>query len=422
MGYIIGIASLFVALLTYKMNRNLLEPTCFFGIIWGIICIGSQMRLFGFTGADTYCYVLIGIGILCFFIGSSFFIDKQQVISFEIGQVQRKKTSNSVNTTLLWVMLIIIFVYTCWKFVLALPYIMMNNSLGYVRTIYLQVGGGITLNAFDYLINTFIIAGFRLTCEVIIINELIARRKVGRLMLCFLAVIIGMNVLLSGGRMILLDFGMYVVFSILLNGFKVKIKLSAWQKIAILCGGAVVIFAMIYITKDRQGNISVVESVYGNFFGGVSLFNTIVHDVLENNWTWGVMFGYAVISILWIPLNYILGIPYPEAFSTYDLLISPFYSVGNTTMNAYTTCWLFFYSDFRIPGLIMFSIIFGIIAGNSYRRFEMTRSGSDTCIYMIMLNVMVYSIIRWQLCNSSYVLAIVLIPFIYKSCSKKTEK
>ncbi len=419
MGYIVGLLCMFIAYYTYKLYKNVYNPACFFSIIWCVVSILSQMKLFGFTGADTYCYILIGIGIISFSTGASALLNKGKSISFKIKGNRLKRTIDRVNTKMLWVMLIIVFVYTCSKFFLALPYILMDNTLGYVRTIYLNVGGGITANALDYLINTFIITGLRLTCEIIIINELISGRKINKFMVSILILIIVMNILLSGGRMILFDLCTYAFLAIQLNGFRMSFKLNNKQKAIIYLVGGAAVYAMIYITMDRQSNITVIESVYGNFIGGVSLFNTIVNDVLGQKWTWGTMFVYAVLSIVWVPLNYLFKIPYPKTFETYSLLVSPFYTVGKTTMNAYTTCWAFFYADFRILGIIILSAIFGIIAANSYNKYIRTRSAVDTCKYLLVLNVLVYSIIRWQFCNSSYLLALILIPLVYKRDASK---
>lgn len=414
MGYIIGLLCLIIAYGVRVAYKNIHNPICIFALIWGIVCIFSQMKLYGFTGTDIYGYMVIGIGILSFSVGAILLLNKRRTLSFVLFRHEKRVASEIVNTKLLWVLLIVVFLYTLSKFLLALPYIRMNNTLGYVRTIYLKVGAGITINALDYFINTFIITGFRLTCEIVLINEMISRRAVKKLMFVVLVLIIAMNVLLSGGRMILFDLVTYVIFSVLLNGFGTKFKLSWKQKVLFFVVGIVIVYAMIYITKDRQSNITVLESVYGNFVGGVSLYNTIINNVIGNNWTYGTMFTYAVLSVVWLPLNYIFKIPYPKTFETFDLLVSPFYDVGATTMNAYTTCWTFFYADFRIPGVIILSAVFGMIAANSYIRYETSRRAVNTCKYMLMLNVLVYSIIRWQLCNTSYLLVLIMISYVYK--------
>lgn len=419
MGYIVGLLCMSIAYYTYKLYKNVYNPVCFFCIIWCVVSILSQMKLFGFTGADTYSYILIGIGIISFSVGANALLHKRKSVSFMIKGYRARRTIDRVNTKMLWIMLLIVLLYTCSKLFLALPYILMNNTLGYVRTIYLNVGGGITINALDYMINTFIITGLRLTCEIIIINESISGRKINKLMISILILIIVMNILLSGGRMILFDLCTFVFFAIQLNGFKVTFKLNSKQKAGIYLIVGAAVYAMIYITMDRQSNISVIESVYGNFIGGVSLFNTIINDVLGQKWTLGTMFAYAVLSLVWVPLNYLFKIPYPSTFDTYNLLVSPFYTVGKTTMNAYTTCWAFFYADFRIWGILIFSAVFGAIAANSYNRYIRTRSAVDTCKYMLVLNVLVYSIIRWQFCNSSYLLTLVLIPLVYKKNASK---
>lgn len=431
MGYIVGTIALFFCGISYKTRKDLLNPVCFFSLLWGIVCILSAMKLYGFTGANTYEYAVIGVGILSYSVAASSLLNKSKPIRFVWGKnvnIKDKWKSDNinkgptmVNEKALWMMTIIVFCYTIYKFKLALPFILMNNTLGYVRTIYLQIGAGITINALDYLINTFVIAGMRLTCEIILINEMISRRKVHKLLYIMLGLIIVMNVLLTGGRMILLDLSLYILFAVKLNGFKTQYKLNRWQKIAIVFLGSVIVYGMLYITKDRQGNNTVMESIYGNFTGGVSLFNTIVENVLKEKWTYGTMFFYAVLSLAWTPLNYFLHIPYPMTFKTFDMLVSPFYNVGKSTMNAYITCWGFFYADFRIIGVIVFSAVFGLVLANYYNRYRITRSPEDICSYMLMANVMFYSIIRWQLANSSYILALVLIPLMYKRNYNKSK-
>lgn len=424
MGYLLGIICLFIAGVTWKTYKNLLNPVTFFYGLWGIICIFSQMRLYGFTGANICIYLLIGLGIFCFGVGCILTLNHRRYLrkySFGHKSIHHISRSKRPDFKLLWTLMLIVFLYTLTKLVLAIPFLLESNSIGYVRMIYLKVGAGITLNAADYYINSFIITGFRLACEVIIINELISRRKVSMKLVLLLLIIVCMNVLLSGGRMILLDLCTYFFFSIILNNFIRKVKPKFKHKCFIGILLIVVICSMIYLTLSRQSDVSFMQSIYGNFFGGVSLMNTLINDVLGNSWTFGTMFFYGILSIVFPVFNVILGIPYPSTFNTFDYLISPFYSVGKSVMNAYTTCWLYFYADFRILGIVCFSLFWGIIAANSYNKAIQKQTGANICIYMIMLNVMFYSFIRWQLCNASYLLALILIPTIYRKKYISTE-
>ncbi|CAI3403592.1 O-antigen polymerase [Enterococcus cecorum] len=417
MGFCIGGFSLFLALIALKAYKSIFNPTTFFCGLWSIICVFSQLKLFGFIGGSTYVYILIGIGVFCFALGSLYTMQRRRGVKVSFGSLKYGTdlhSSDAPNYKILWLMMLVVVGYTSIKLYRAMPYLLMNNSMGYVRLKYLEVGAGITINAADYFVNTFFITGFRLACEVIIINELIARREVNKFLVCLLILAIGMNVMLSGGRMILFDLATYALFSIKLNGFKRKWKLNLWQKLLLIVSALIVVYVVVFLTMDRQRDISVFQSIYGNFFGGVSLMTTIIENVVKDNWTWGTMFSYGVLSVLFLPLNVFLKIPYPHSFEIYADIVSPFYNVGATTMNAYTTCWTFFYTDFRIIGVVVFSLFFGVIAAKSFNRFREKRNAASICLYMIMLNIMLYSMIRWQLCNSSYLLALAIIPHLYK--------
>lgn len=419
MGYIIGLGSLLLGGVGYLIYKNILNPVSFFLFLWGPVCILSQLKLFEFTGASDYAYFLIGIGIISYSVGGFLLLKAKKPLRFRIGGLSTqsnviKREKVFLNRKLLWIMMFLVFIYTIYKLKLALPFILENNTLGYVRAIYLRVGAGITINAFDYLINTFLIAGMRITCEIVIINEVISRRKIHPVLIIMLGLVIIMNVLLTGGRMILLDLCLFIFFGIKLNDFKTKYKLNFWQKIVVTILIIVLVYGLLYITKDRQSSNSIMESIYGNFIGGVSLFSTVVNEVLKNKWTYGVMFFYGILSLVWAPLNYFFNLPYPKGFETFNTLVSPFYSVGGTTMNAYITCWAFFYSDYGILGIIIFSMIFGLLMGDYYNKFREIHSPEYICKYMLMLNIIFYTIIRWQLSSSSYLLAIFLLSIIYK--------
>lgn len=422
MGYITALICLLFAYIGYKKFNNILNPLSFLNLVWAVVLPLSELKLFGMNGASVYVYILILLGIISFSIGCISLLQSNKRIVFAFGKIDnnRKRTENEIpNRVILWIIILFPLIYGYIKFLRALPFLLLGNGMGYVRINYWTVGGAITTSALDYFIDSFFVKGCRMTAEIILINEFARKRKINKAqILCVLATI-GLEILTTGGRMVLFDLCTYFVFSLAINGYKSNKRLGHKQKFFIAIIILVAVYIMLYLTMDRQSNNTVLESLYTNFVGGVSLFNTIVESVLRGRHTWGVMFLYGILSVLYTLLNGFFGLSMPQSFSLLNELITPFYQVGsNLTMNAYTTCFLYFYADFGIIGVIIEALIMGLIVGNGFSNIRKNKAPSNVCIYMILLNVLLYTAIRWQLANSAYVLALFLIVIIYEKPKK----
>ncbi len=65
--------------------------------------------------------------------------------------------------------------------------------------------------------------------------------------------------------------------------------------------------------------------------------------------------------------------------------------------NAYVSCFFYFYLDFGIIGVMLGSFVFGKISSIFYNLLIKNKSLLSILIYMIILQCIIDSFIRWQL-------------------------
>ncbi|MES9760336.1 O-antigen polymerase, partial [Priestia megaterium] len=93
--------------------------------------------------------------------------------------------------------------------------------------------------------------------------------------------------------------------------------------------------------------------------------------------------------------------------------VSTFYEVGNNkTLNGYTTMYYYFYRDFGVIGIIIFTAVLALIAILAYKKVKRNPSFFNQIIYVNIMLVVFFGILRWELARTEIVMRIVYTFFI----------
>ena len=177
---------------------------------------------------------------------------------------------------------------------------------------------------------------------------------------------------------------------------------------------------IIFITQQRSedSEVKIFLNMYAYLAGGITLMDIHLHSFLANIHTFGLFSTYGFIQPIFFFLKIFKIMDYPQALlnvSTIKDNLEVFIPISdNITMNAYSTLFFNFYSDFGVEGIILGSLIFGYISMRIYRNFKLYRDFKSLVIYLVLIQFMIFSMARIYTSLTTRALIFVWVIFFFK--------
>lgn len=387
--------------------RKLSNPFVLFNFIWtfliGISCIGYLgIRQ---TSDQVYQIFLLG-GVVCNLIG--------MLLSFVRGVLLRgmptykRKVflSDQFKKRIMQILQLTIAVYYVIKGVMLVQYFLAGGAYSEVRKRYYSMEY-LSSNA-EYLALVYIIDPIILVTEIVFSLNMVKRQYSVFTLLVMLFNIV-MRAFVSGGRMILFEWVLLVILSLLLNK-QSRSRLSSGVK-ALLVGGAGAIGA-VNITAGRTGNsntgflATIAETIAVNFTGSFKYYSVLLQKerfAVHSN-------GRSVLAGLWDPfisLGRFLGLTDAvTAQNEIGNLLADFYLIGDYSFNAMPTMYYFFQTDFGVAGPIFAGICLALIIFCANWNYRTQCTQKSFAYYLLALLVLLESPMIWLPFKSSFVMAV----------------
>lgn len=411
--YLVGILIGILFIISVSRKHEI-TPLIIFSGLWTIILLLSAFRLYGLDEPSTQSYTVISIGMLGFGIGS--LICGNKIIKLHGG--------NSVYQTrerLIWVLVAATIILYFVDFTKIATYLINGQTLAYIRAIS-QDGTSILYSDrsnLEVAIRSFIIQPFALAFQVIVAKEFWnGKRK----WLVVDIVIITLRVLSEGSRSLFVYLGLNLIIiffmdnkmSYYIEAYKVnKNRRKRTLKIIIFA----VLILSIATTLSRSGE-RMLRSTYYYF----SMEPTMLSMWLKNIKEYG--YGLASINGLVFPLLFVLknalGFSnYPSYwYNNIFLLIDDtdktwkiISSFDSTRANAYVSIFWFAYLDGGYIGVFVILFILGMIYGFFHNYTKKHRNNKNVCIYAYLLQGLLFSFVRLQFADVSYMLGFLFLLF-----------
>lgn len=396
-------------------NNNRHNPMFLFNIEWGLILGLALLNISGFYPISEYTAFIILLGVLGFNLGifcSSKIIGNEY--NYNIIDVERF-TQMPANRLIVEVIFIFPVIYLATKMMRVLPMLQSGLSYGYIRVQYWTTKTIVT-SGFDYFLNNTVCKACELVLVTYLLLEIFQKKvKIRHLLLAIFTIVL--EVFIAGGRMILLEtiFAIAIIFSI--SGISYNIPKNFRRRIKKFLYAIILlaILGIIFMTGDRQSDMSVTGAVLSNFTLCLPLMDHLIDIVhTTGDMTYGFVFFRGIFEII-CTFTGPLGIfNFPTILSQLDKYTNPFYSISNSqTANAYTSMFFDFYLDFGLLGVVMESLIFGFIIQRIYLRMREYPSDKNIIMYIIFAKAILYSFFQWRFMMGSYVLAVIITVFMY---------
>lgn len=409
-----------VAYLVFR-KRNLLHPTVYFFGIW-IVCVL-------FTVIDYYGTLIIitpltksilTIGIVAFFIGASmpkFKIRKNCLPKVsDSNKCGAARTELCYNKQLICFLLIISLAFNLFMTLITLS--LLRNSILYssIRDIFLSYGDniGFFASTFFSTFNSWISTPCTYAIATLLAIDLF-KKRLNKILLSLMAIDMALFTFATAGRLLLMIFVIQVFFCYFyykpVIRKKTKKKVKRWILILII---SLFVITM-YRTKNLADTTGHVNSIYSYFAISIPLLSRWTSDVRDSNIFGGCICTLnGVFQVLYYLISKLTG-PIEQYTTVTDLLSLPqdkwVNIYPNYWANAFCTMFYYFYVDLREWGVGIYSFAFGWLCKIIYRRSCINRDERYLPLYLIFIQTIFCSFIRWQWGMFTYVVIIMIMLF-----------
>lgn len=210
------------------------------------------------------------------------------------------------------------------------------------------------------------------------------------------------------------------------SSLKINWKKIRGSLIFLICVLAVA-FMMLYFTAYRLGmtkyDAELLWESFDEFYNQsvgynigpiAALDKTLENGILKNHFYLGQAVLLNGIDEMLANVFSVIGIPYSSARYALGALTATPITLGNSSFNALYTCVFWFYSDMGIAGVILYSLLFGLVVGRVVRLFEYKPSLWGLMLNSHILYFFIMSNMTWEINTVDSLIYILLIVFYFR--------
>ena len=424
--YILVMVCIFAACFFYLRYKNIYNPPFLMGAFWAVITLLSTFGLYNQDVADEKTYGVCLIGMLGFFCGSlingKIVLHHKRKCNCKCNSrgLNQQVTAVIANSKFITLILIVLAVILFQRVIRVMAILSSGIQMNQIRVDF----NNIVLNSsFERTLNTYIIMPLIYLLPVIVIPEFIAFRKQIKNLVLTIIVLVEFTIC-DGGRAPFFYCAIYVVCSLYIFhvDFKnvivtLRSKSRRTKRLTLIAAIAVVAVAgymILRLSTSRSIQYSLGNSIYTYFTGCFPFLEYNLNRIDQNNvWTYGSAFFHGVLNIVFYLLNAANICTYPEFYNYVHEWgnVQEFIHIGSANFNAFVTPFYYFYMDFRYLGVAMGGAIYGIISTQIYLRMKKQSVYHYKYIaaYMLIIQSIVTSMVRWQFYNANFVMAFVIL-------------
>lgn len=422
MSYILIFMCILAAALFYIKYKNLYNPPFLMGVFWAIITFFSTLGLYNQDIADDRTYVICLVGLIGFFIGS--LVHKKIVFRkrYMMTEYNSQQTAVIANGKAITVILIILILVLLQRDIRVMAILATGVKMNQIRVDF----NNIVLNsAFERAFNTYIIMPLIYLLPAIVIPEFVAFRKRIRNLILTIIVLIEFTIC-DGGRVPFFYCAIFVLCSLyifhidfrdVISRFRSRSKKTKRYTVLAVVGVVVVAGYMIArLSSSREINYTLGNSIYTYFTGCFPFLEYNLNQIDQNHvYTYGSAFFHGILQTLFYVLNTAKVCAYPDFYNYVHEWgnVQEFIHIGSANFNAFVTPFYYFYMDFRYLGVLLGGVAYGLLSIQIYNRMKSQRTYQFKYIaaYMLIIQSIVTSMVRWQFYNANFVMAFVLLIF-----------
>ena len=404
------IISVFTIYLDYSAHKDISSPVIVFTSLWLFICTLASLRLYGFTGYSEKTIGYITCGSVAFSLGafSSTLVNKQTTKQTRYAHLRGKtlQTDDSnQQQQLCFTFLEVILALACVGSALSLVYSLnaFRSGASYMEVRGSRLGYNDEQAFSNPIVGSFVtyFCGPAMTVLIPVAIVFLFKKQHRKFsLIVFLCAL--MNTVSSGDRIQIMYIALQLIAAFLYYKSAITTRTKRTVKIAVIVG-----IVTLFVLTSLRTSQNFLQTTYTYFTLPVGLFSYYTSIIDVNNFE---SFGAAT----FYPLFYVLA-SVASFFGAKTLFLDNLiYYVGlpqetwtstlfpTGSYNAFCSLFYFFYLDFRIVGIVLFSLLYGFISGYVYKK-QRTRTNDIWFIfYLLILQTIIGSFMIFQLGNTKF--------------------
>ena len=406
MEFLVALYLAFLLFLCFVFFKNVYNPAVIFTGFWLIIFILYAFHLYGLYHMSDEAIFLFVLGITFYDIGC--LLMKQ----IKIKQKSKKYSLNETRIKFLFYI----------SFVILLVQVISNLSLlrGGLSAVAIRYSTTIEKSYLLTVLQNFVAIPISVCFIAIFFSNIIYSNKNKKIafyaiiliFLDLLAVFETMGIYLFAAGVIFL-----ILYSISINGVdyvrKIKNSLKKMSKVLIIG-----VFSLVSLRS-----ISLFKHLYIYLTGSLVCFSEKLADFHTETFNLVGMKTYGVASIQGILRPFVGALEQfgfsSKVFDSADIFYWPWLGVplaiGSTettsSFNYFTTPFLFFFKDLGITGVMLFSLLYGLLCTYFYRKLRVSHSLYYTTIYIFIIFSIFMTLMEAPFVRQTFAMAILYIIF-----------
>lgn len=402
------------------VRKNWFTPLIFWCAIWLLSTFFVWLNPFGMIEISEKAILIMNLGIFSFVIGTYNVTGRRFTVRIA-GKKAKLWDAGSFNPLISYGLLL---VTSLFNFVLTIAALnMLRGGMEYsrIRDVlfgYDDIGTSFFASSFMSTFYSWIVApGMSVLLIVLLLN--LFNKQLPQIFNIFTLLDLTMYIFSSSGRMLLFHAVVFLYFIYKYYNFEIPRRYKRKLVYGIIIGILFLLIITFYRTKDDAA----VPSLYSYFSIDYPLFSYWINYVdTQGKFYYGNAFFRGILE----GMNFVLGkfglsTPYFwEMQEVFNLVQNKWIQVfPNNWYNAYVSCFFYFYLDFGAIGVFIGSYFFGKISSALYNVLRRKNTLRSLVVYMVMIQFIVDSFIRWRLGTFSGVVTLILAFFI---CTKRSHK
>lgn len=423
------VTALFLCL-DVRRYKKICSPIVVFGSLWSVIVILASLRLFGFSGYTNKALLSVTCGVVGFGLSSlitTALLDRRCELAGRGKAAEGPKTVifaslGGVRARLVNIVLVLVCIGEALLLLSTLSALLQGATYIEVRGALLGYSDGQAIST-NRMLTAYItyFCGPALTALIPIAMVSWFDRKRPTFCVAVLLCLVA-GVVASGGRITLV----YVVGQLVVAFVFYRGQLSRRVKGGLLLVVGFAVVGVIALSILRSGT-SLLLSVYSYLSVPMGLLSHFIETVDEVGFrSFGASFLYPFFYLLNAATRVVgMGGDFLGNVVHYVALPQEQWVPGlfpGRTYNAFATMFYYFYLDFGIVGVPVFSCLFGALMTYVFRKAFLDRSKTALLWYLLLFQTMLGSFMIWQLGGTKFflsmcILGILTIPFERHSAS-----
>lgn len=417
MALVVALSLCLLGLLGTYISKKWYNPMTLFCGLWAFICVLSGLRLYGMYPFSNRPYIVVLLGSIGFCFGYLACLIKRRKIIIRFSQKKDYgQCEYFIDEKFLLICSAITTIFYTIIAIRVLTIIASGLSAALIRDLYFEGSDLMYGSALLQKIDTFIIRPMMFAFIPVNVIYFLQKKRLNIINILFL-VNVTLYSIITFGRMVIAHIIISLIIGTLIMGVSLeedtKKKLMNIFKKYILPFCIVLFIAIYKISNMRQSEKSNPILFGEQFYSYLTVVMPLMDnclDYIDNNKlsTDGIMFVRGILSFI-MAFVHKLGIRFPlldQATSIIDYTQEFVPVFPGRVYNAFVSMFFAFYVDFREIGVFIGSAFYGWIMNTSFKSTN-TKNIKALAIYLMLMQSLVKSFIRWEFVRLDYCLAFI---------------